>query len=71
MPWRPGALELLDSLAAAQAMLRAGAFETAQKLLVTADEWSADDLHQATVNLFRAQITFASGHGARESALIT
>jgi DNA-binding CsgD family transcriptional regulator len=58
------------ALAAAQATLRAGAFETAQKLLVTAGEWSADELHQATVNLFRAQITFASGHGAAAAQLL-
>jgi len=52
------------ALAAAQATLRAGAFEQALKLLVIADEWPENELHQATVNLLRAQITFASGHGA-------
>ncbi|TDD22929.1 helix-turn-helix transcriptional regulator [Kribbella turkmenica] len=52
------------ALAAARATFRAGAFEAAQKLLVVADEQSADGLQQATVGLLRAQISFASGHGA-------
>jgi DNA-binding CsgD family transcriptional regulator/tetratricopeptide (TPR) repeat protein len=50
------------ALAAAQAELRCGAFETALKLLLTADERPADELHQARVQLMRAQIAFASGH---------
>ncbi|XVU21756.1 helix-turn-helix transcriptional regulator [Actinoplanes sp. CA-054009] len=66
------------ALAAAEAEMRCGAFETALKLLVTADE-AADEatsgtagrvageglnpgLHRATVALMRAQIAFASGH---------
>ncbi|NIK59617.1 helix-turn-helix transcriptional regulator [Kribbella shirazensis] len=49
------------ALAAAHASLRAGAFENALKLLVVADDWSADDLHQAMVALTRAQVTFVSG----------
>ncbi|MGW1344319.1 helix-turn-helix transcriptional regulator [Kribbella sp. NPDC002412] len=58
------------ALAAAQATLRAGAFEAALKLLVTADEWSPGELHQARVNLLRAQISFASGHGATAAQLL-
>ncbi|MEJ1109609.1 MULTISPECIES: helix-turn-helix transcriptional regulator [unclassified Kribbella] len=57
------------ALAAAQATLQSGAFDTAQKLLITAEE-SADELQLATVNLFRAQITFASGHGAAAAPLL-
>ncbi|TCO50332.1 regulatory LuxR family protein [Kribbella antiqua] len=58
------------ALAAAQATLRAGAFENALKLLVSADDGPVDDLRQATVNLLRAQITFASGHGAEAAPLL-
>ncbi|MEV0283131.1 AAA family ATPase [Kribbella sp. NPDC050820] len=58
------------AVAAAQATMRAGAFEPALKLLVTADEWSPGELHQATVNLLRAQIAFASGHGAAAAQLL-
>ncbi|MFI7062455.1 ATP-binding protein [Kribbella sp. NPDC050124] len=58
------------AVTAAQATMRAGAFEPALKLLVTADEWSPDELHQATVNLLRAQIAFASGHGATAAQLL-
>ncbi|MCY1137151.1 AAA family ATPase [Actinoplanes sp. Pm04-4] len=49
------------ALTAAEAELRCGAFETASKLLLTA-EGPADELHQARVALVRAQIAFASGH---------
>lgn len=49
------------ALAAAHASLRAGAFENALKLLVVAADWSTDDLHQAMVDLTRAQISFVSG----------
>ncbi|TDO46629.1 regulatory LuxR family protein [Kribbella sp. VKM Ac-2527] len=58
------------ALTAAQATLRAGAFETALKLLVIAEDGLADELHQAGVNLLRAQIAFASGHGARAAQLL-
>jgi DNA-binding CsgD family transcriptional regulator/tetratricopeptide (TPR) repeat protein len=50
------------ALVAAEAEMRCGAFETALKLLLTADEDPADELHGARVNLMRAQIAFASGH---------
>jgi DNA-binding CsgD family transcriptional regulator len=50
------------ALAAAVAELRCGAFETALKLLLIADEEPAGEFHRAQVNLMRAQIAFASGH---------
>jgi hypothetical protein len=56
------ATRAIRALAAAQAELRCGAFETALKLLLMADEGPADELHRARVNLMRAQIAFASGH---------
>ncbi len=56
------AMRAMRALAAAQAELRSGAFETALKLLLVADEGPADELHQARVQLLRAQISFASGH---------
>ncbi|WP_249999228.1 helix-turn-helix transcriptional regulator [Actinoplanes sp. M2I2] len=49
------------ALAAAEAELRCGAFEVASKLLLTAEDLD-DELHQARVNLMRAQIAFAAGH---------
>ncbi len=58
------------ALAAAQTSVRAGAFDTALKLLVVADESPADDMHQAMVNLVRAQISFASGHGVAAVPLL-
>jgi DNA-binding CsgD family transcriptional regulator len=56
------ATRAVRALAAAQAALQSGAFDTALKLLLTADDGPADELHQARVNLLRAQIAFASGH---------
>ena len=58
------------ALAAAQATLRAGAFEPASRLLVTAGDGSADALHLARVNLLRAQIAFASGHTLESGPLL-
>jgi DNA-binding CsgD family transcriptional regulator len=52
----------IRALAAAEAELRCGAFEIALKLLLTADDGPAGELHRARVNLMRAQIAFASGH---------
>jgi DNA-binding CsgD family transcriptional regulator len=52
----------IRALAAAAAHLQSGAFETALKLLIVADENAADELHRARVTLMRAQIAFASGH---------
>ena len=56
------------ALTAAQATLRAGAFETALKLLVAADR--GDDLHRAKVNLLRSRIAFASGHSLEAPSLL-
>jgi DNA-binding CsgD family transcriptional regulator len=56
------AIRAIRALAAAEAELRCGAFETALKLLITADQDPADELHRARVNLMRAQIAFAIGH---------
>jgi DNA-binding CsgD family transcriptional regulator len=56
------ATRAIRALAAAEAELRCGAFEIALKLLLTADEGPAGELHRARVNLMRAQIAFASGH---------
>jgi len=56
------ATRAIRALAAASAHLRSGAFETALKMLIAADEDSADELHRARVNLMRAQLAFASGH---------
>ncbi|MEV0788424.1 AAA family ATPase [Kribbella sp. NPDC050459] len=58
------------ALAAAQASLAAGAFETALRLLNTAGQGPVDDLHQARVNLMRAQVTFASGHSLEAPPLL-
>jgi DNA-binding CsgD family transcriptional regulator len=56
------ATRAIRALAAAEAELRCGAFDTALKLLITADEEPAGELHRARVNLMRAQIAFATGH---------
>ncbi|MFI6829856.1 ATP-binding protein [Kribbella sp. NPDC050241] len=64
------ALRAQRAHAAAQVTLGAGAFETALKLLVTADEVSVSAVHSAQVNLLRAQIGFASGHTADSAHLL-
>jgi tetratricopeptide (TPR) repeat protein len=56
------ATRAVRALAAAQAEMQAGGFETALNLLLTADDGLADALHRARVILLRAQINFASGH---------
>jgi DNA-binding CsgD family transcriptional regulator len=60
----------LRALAAAEAMLRAGAFETGLVLLATADEAPLDELPRARIELLRAQIAFASSHGSEAAALL-
>lgn len=60
----------IRALAAAQATLRAGDFETASRLLVSAGEGPVDALHQARVNLLRAQVAFLSGHGLEAPPLL-
>ncbi|TDW77458.1 helix-turn-helix transcriptional regulator [Kribbella pratensis] len=64
------ATRAIRALAAAQVTLAAGAFETALRLLVTAGNGEVDDLHLARVELLRAQITFASGHGLESGPLL-
>jgi DNA-binding CsgD family transcriptional regulator len=64
------AMRSVRALAAAQASLAAGAFETALRLLNTAGQGPVDDLHQARVNLMRAQVTFASGHSLEAPPLL-
>ncbi|WP_127502903.1 helix-turn-helix transcriptional regulator [Actinoplanes solisilvae] len=58
------------ALAAAGAELQCGAFETALKLLITAEEAAPDELHRARVGLMRAQIAFASGHDMASPRLL-
>ena len=58
------------ALVAAQAELQAGAFGNALKLLLTADEGAAGELHRAKVDLMRAQIAFASGHDMAAPSLL-
>jgi DNA-binding CsgD family transcriptional regulator len=67
----PDPVERADrALAAAQAALGAGAFETALKLLVIADEDPTNELRQAQAELLRAQITFVTGHGMEAPRLL-
>src|SRR6202035_5215920 len=49
------------TLAAAQADMRAGAFERALELLATAETGQVDDVQGARADLLRGQIAFASG----------
>jgi DNA-binding CsgD family transcriptional regulator len=65
----PG-LRGMRALAAAEAMLHAGAFEEALGLLTTAGEAPLDELSRARVNLLRAQIAFASSHGSEALSLL-
>ena len=57
-------------LAAAQANLRAGAFNKALELLVTAESGPLDELQSAQVDLLRGQIVFASGLGSDARPLL-
>ncbi len=52
------------TLAAAQANLRAGAFDKALELLATAEAGTLDELASVRVDLLRGQIAFASGLGS-------
>ncbi|MDA0181950.1 LuxR C-terminal-related transcriptional regulator, partial [Solirubrobacter phytolaccae] len=60
----------LRALAAAETMLRAGAFDGALVLLTTAAETPLDALSRARVDLLRGQIAFASRHGAEAASLL-
>jgi DNA-binding CsgD family transcriptional regulator len=58
------------ALAGAQAKLNAGAPETAQKLLVTAELAPLDDLQRARLQRLRAQIAFALRRGSDAPPLL-
>jgi DNA-binding CsgD family transcriptional regulator len=58
------------ALAAAQATLQAGAFDTARKLLTTAETGALDELHRARIDLLRAQLSFASSRGTEAIPLL-
>ena len=60
----------MRALAAAEAMLRAGAFDTALVLLTAADDAPLDALPRARIDLLRAQIAFASSHGSEAAPLL-
>jgi DNA-binding CsgD family transcriptional regulator len=60
----------MRALAAAEAMLRAGTFNTALVLLTTAEEAPLDALPRARIDLLRAQIAFASSHGSETVPLL-
>ena len=58
------------TLAAAQASLQAGAFDTALELLVIAETGPLDDIQSARLDLLRGQIAFASGLGSDAPPLL-
>jgi DNA-binding CsgD family transcriptional regulator len=60
----------IRALAAADAMLRAGAFDAARVLLTTAEEAPLDALPRARIDLLRAHIAFASSHGSSAAPLL-
>ena len=58
------------ALAAAQASLRAGAFEEAGALAATVEAGPLDPLQHARVELLRAEVAFASNRGSAAPALL-
>ena len=58
------------TLAAAQANLRAGAFDKALELLVTAEAEPLDEFASARLDLLRGQLAFASGLGSDAPPLL-
>jgi DNA-binding CsgD family transcriptional regulator/tetratricopeptide (TPR) repeat protein len=58
------------ALAAAQAALQAGAFDTAQGLLATADAGQLDELGRARVDMLRAEAAFAVQRGGEAPGLL-
>ena len=67
----PGAARRgMRALAAAEAMLSAGAFDKALVLLTVAEEAPLDPLPRARIDLLRAQIAFASSHGSEAVSLL-
>jgi DNA-binding CsgD family transcriptional regulator len=64
------ALRGMRALAAAEAMLSAGAFDAALVLLTTAEGAPLEALPRARIDLLRAQIAFASSHGGEALSLL-
>jgi DNA-binding CsgD family transcriptional regulator len=60
----------MRALAAAEAMLSAGAFDAALVLLTTAEEAPLEALPRARIDLLGAQIAFASSHGGEALSLL-
>jgi DNA-binding CsgD family transcriptional regulator len=58
------------ALAAAQANVRAGAFDKALELLVMAEAWPLDELARARVDLLRGLVAFASGVSSDAPSLL-
>lgn len=58
------------ALAAAQASLQAGAFDTVEGLLRTAEAEQLDEVQRATVDLIRAQVAFAVNRGSDAPPLL-
>jgi hypothetical protein len=58
------------ALAAAQASLRAGAFDAALGLLATAEAGPMDESQRARIDLLRAQLSFASSRGTQATPLL-
>jgi DNA-binding CsgD family transcriptional regulator len=58
------------ALAAAQANLRAGAFDKARDLLATAEVGPLDDFQDVRADLLRGQLAFASGPGSDAPPLL-
>jgi DNA-binding CsgD family transcriptional regulator/tetratricopeptide (TPR) repeat protein len=58
------------ALAAAQASLQAGSFDTALNLLTAAAAGPLDEFQRARVDLVRAHVAFASGFGSDAPALL-
>ena len=64
------ALRVGRTLAAAQASLYAGAFDSALRLIGTVEAGVPDELQRARVDLLRAQIAFATNRGSEAPALL-
>ena len=58
------------ALAAAQVSVSAGAFDAVQALLMVAETGPLDELQRARVELLRARLAFASGHGSDAPPLL-
>jgi DNA-binding CsgD family transcriptional regulator len=58
------------ALAAGQAKLQLGAFDSTTALLATAADGPLDELQRARIDLLRAELAFASSHGNEAPALL-